>query len=181
MPGVDPLGSLRSWELIVELGGREYMVPAASAAEWLAVLLEDPFDLSSILPGMLAEDDQSALADAAWAGRVGDKELEDAALEIISEVTGRDWWWAMHLLWVAAGSWMIVYGRMVTQGINPTAIPIGAFLDALYLTCTQGMDKEQRSAFDRDLEKPPPGVSPEEAIDEEAEAASFLGMLNQGM
>ena len=165
----------------MELGGREYTVRPLYAAEWLAVLLEDPFDLSSVLPGMLTEDDQSALIDATWAGKVSDQELEEVSLEIISAATGRDWWWAMHLLWAAAGSWMVVYGRMVSQGIDPTRVPIGAFLDAMYATCIQHMDKEQRSAFDRDLEKPPAGVTPEQAIDEDAEAASFLGMLNQGM
>lgn len=163
------------------LGGQDYTVRSAYAAEWLAILLEDPFDLSSVLPGMLTEDDQSTLADAAWAGEVSEDELDEAGLEIIAAVTGRDWWWVMHLLWVAAGSWMVVYGKMVSQGVDPTRIPLGAFLDAMYLTCTQHMDKEQRSTFDRMLENPPANVAPEDAIDEDAESAAFLSMMNQSM
>lgn len=165
----------------MELGGQEYTVRAAMADEWLTVLLEDPFDSSGVLPGMLTEDDQRRFADATWAGDLDGEELDEVALEVISLVTGRDWWWAMHLLWAAASAWMVVYGKMISRGIDPTRIPLGAFLDAMYLTFVQVMDKDQRSAFDRDLESPPAGVTPEEVIDEDAEAASFLAMMNQGV
>lgn len=181
MPGVDPLGSLRPWELIVELGGREYTIRAAYADEWLAILLADPLDLSDIIPGMMGEDDQSEFADATWDGRVSDSDIEEASLEIIREVSGRDWWWVLHLLWSAAGAWMVVYGKMVAQGVDPSRVPLGAFLDAMYLMCVQSMDRDQRSEFDRMLEKPPAGIVPEEVIDEDAEAAAFLNMMNQSM
>lgn len=182
MPGVDPTSSLRPYELIVTVGGADFTVRAAYADEWLTILLaEGGVDLSDILPGMLAEDDQSRFAEWAWEGRVGDNEIEDVSFEILKEVSGRDWWWVLNLLWSAAGAWMIVFGRMVSQGIDPTRIPLGAFLDAMYLMCIQNLDKEQRSEFDRMLEKPPPGVEFEEAVDVDAESASFLNMMNQGM
>lgn len=182
MPGVDPTSSLRPFELVVTLGGRDYTVRAAYADEWLTVLLpEEGVDLSDIIPGMLAEADQDRFNEAVWEGMIPDGEIEDVSLEVLKEVSGRDWWWVLHLLWSATGAWMIVYGRMVSQGIDPTRIPLGAFLDAMYLMCIQNMDKEQRSEFDRMLEKPPPGVEFEEAVDVDAESASFLNMMNQGM
>lgn len=181
MPGVDPTSSLRPFELIVTLGERDYTVKAAYADEWLAILLQEELDLSEIIPGMLAEDDASELADAVWRDGVADAEIEEVCLEIITEVSGRDWWWALHLLWSATGAWLVVYGRMISQGIDPTRIPLGAFLDAMYLVCVQNMDKDQRSEFDRMLEKPPPGVEFEDAVDVDAESAAFLNMMNQGM
>lgn len=181
MPGVDPTSSLRPFELIVTLGGVDYTIRAAYADEWLTILLERELDLSDIIPGMVTEEEQRDLADAAWRGDISDEEIEQACFEIIKETSGRDWWWVLHLLWSAAGAWMIVYGRMVSQGVDPTRIPLGAFLDAMYLMFVQNMDKEQRSEFDRMLEQPPQGVEFEEAVDEDAEASAFLNMMNQGM
>lgn len=182
MPGVDPTSSIVPFELIVSLGGEEYRVRAAYAAEWLGVLLsQDDLDLGDVLPGMLTDEDQDRMTDAAWDGVISEKEIHEAALEVITEVSGRDWWWTLHLLWSVAGAWLVVYGRMVAAGIDPTRIPLGAFLDAMYMTSVQNMDKQQRSEFDRMLEKPPPGVEFEEAVDVDAESAAFLNMMNQGM
>lgn len=181
MPGVDPTSSLRPYELIVTLGGRDYTVRAAYADEWLSILLQEDLDLADVIPGMLAEEDQETLATATWDGLIDDQEIQEVALEVIKEVSGRDWWWTLHLLWSATGAWLVAYGRMVAQGIDPTRIPLGAFLDAMYLTFVQNMDKEHRSEFDRMLEQPPPGIEFEEAVDEDAEAAAFLNMMNQGM
>lgn len=167
---------------MVTLGDQEYRVRAAYAAEWLAVLLDqEDLDLSDVLPGMLTDDDQQRMTDDAWDGAFSDEEIHKAALEVITEVSGRDWWWTLHLLWSVAGAWLVVYGRMVAAGIDPTRIPLGAFLDAMYMTSVQNMDKQQRSEFDRMLEKPPPGVEFEEAVDVDAESAAFLNMMNQGM
>lgn len=178
MPGVDPLGSLRAWPLTIELAGREYTTRPVQADEWLTILLEDPLDLSNILPGMLEEDAERALEDAMIEGLVTEKEVTDATLEIITLSAGRDWWWVLHLVLFAASAWPIVYGRLITLGVQPSVMPLGAFLNAMYLSCVQVMDKDQRREFDRDLERPPPGVTAEEAIDEEAEGASFLAMMN---
>lgn len=178
MPGVDPLGSLRAWPLTIELGGREYTTRPVLADEWLTILLEDPLDLAEILPGMLEEADEVALEEALFEGAVSDKEIRDATLEIVALSAGRDWWWVMNLIGAAASAWTVVYGRLVTLGVNPAVMPLGAFLDAMYLSCAQVMDKEQRAQFDRDLEHPPASVTAEEAIDEDAESASFLAMLN---
>lgn len=163
------------------LGGRDYSVRAAFADEWLTILLREELELSEIIPGMVAEEDQDRLTQAVWDGLISDEEISEVALEVIKEVSGRDWWWTMHLLWSAMGAWLVVYGRMVAQGIDPTKVPLGAFLDAMYLLCVQNMDKQHRSEFDRMLEKPPPGVEFDEAVDEDSEAASFLNMMNQGM
>lgn len=182
MPGIDPLSSIQPFKLVVTLGEQEYQVRAAYAAEWLAVLLDqEDLDLSDVLPGMLTDEDQQRMTDDAWDGAFSDEEVHQAALDIITEVSGRDWWWTLHLLWSVAGAWLVVYGRMVAQGIDPTRIPLGAFLDAMYMTSVQNMDKQQRSEFDRMLEKPPPGVEFEEAVDVDAESAAFLNMMNQGM
>lgn len=177
---VDPLASLRSWDLVVELGGDEYVVVAQPAGVWLPILLNDPFDAAEILPGMLSDEDQERLEVALMEGRVSAREVLDTALEVVALAAGRSWWWTLRLLSVASHSWLLTYGELVGRGLSVASMPLGAVLDALYLVVApRGMKAEARVQFDRDLETPPPGHAPE--IDEDREAANFLALMNQGV
>lgn len=152
---VDPLYSLRGWELEVEVAGQAYQVLPRSAAEWLIVLVENPLDPAAILPGMLADGDQGELEDALLSGQVSAQELHDVALEVIAAASGRDWWWTLRLVQTMVGSWLLIHGTLVAAGVDLSRMPLGAALDAIYVTCATRMDKEHRQAFDRELEMPP--------------------------
>lgn len=173
---VDPLASLRDWELEVDVAGRTYRLLPRSAAEWLAVLVENPLDEAAILPGMLAEQDQSELEDALLSGQVSAGELRNTVLEVIGLASGRDWWWTLRLVQTMVGSWLLVHGSLVAAGVDLSKMSLGAALDAVYVTCATRMDKERRQMFDRELEMPPVA----EKINEDQEAANFLALMNQG-
>lgn len=173
---VDPLASLRGWELEVELGGDTYQVMPRMAGHWLAILVQNPMDPAEILPGMVAEDQQETLEDALLTGVVAANEVREAALEVIADASGRPWWWTLRLVQAAVGSWAVVHGSLVAAGVRLADIPLGAAVDAIYVTCMARMDKEHREAFDRDLEIPPV----QEEIDEQREAENFLNLMNSG-
>ena len=171
---VDPLASLKSWPLTVTVAGQDYELRAVSAAQWLTILLEDPIDLSAILPGLLSEEAEEAVEDAMMAGRLTKREIEDICHEVIGLCAGRDWWWALNLIRSVASAWMLIYGRLMVSGVNLDRLPLGAALDAMYALCVERMDKEHHQQFDRDLERPP--VNQE--IDANDEEAQFLALMN---
>lgn len=176
---VDPLASIRAEQSVVTLGGSDYRLRAAMAAEWLPILLVEPMDTSAIIPGMVVAEDQDALEEALIEGRIRLEELEEACQEVVTLAAGRDWWWARNLLGAVVGVWMIVYGPLVAQGMDMARVPLGAVLDAMYATCAARMDKDRLREFDRELNVAPDGVVP--VIDEDREAAQFLAMMNSGV
>jgi hypothetical protein len=175
--GVDPLASLRAWSLEVTVGGRDYRLRSLHAADWLVILLGDPLDLSQILPGLLCDEaEEEELEAALLGGRVTEAEIREAALEVVSAVAGRPWWWVFNLLGAAATAWTALFGRLVAAGVDVQRLPLGAALDALYVMCTDGMKKEHREQFNRELERPPAGV--EQELSAEEEEAQFLALMN---
>lgn len=179
---VDPLSSLKPWELEVELAGQDYVIPAVMADVWLPILMAEPLDLVEILPGMLSEQAQEELEEALLDGRITAEEISDTALEVVSLAAGRPWWWVLRLLNSASGAWLTIWGNLLAQGVNPQNLTLGAALDAIYATMLpRGQVKEEvRRQFDRELSTPPAGVKPDD-IDEKREAAAFLAMMNRGV
>lgn len=164
----------------MELGGREYTLVPALAQQWLPILMTDPIDVAAIIPAMIAgADDQDELETALIAGEVDLGEVEQVAREVVTAAAGRDWWWACNLLATVAGAWMVIYGSLVRSGLDVARLPLGAVLDAMYMECASRMDKAHLDDFNRQLNIPPAGVTPE--IDEDREAMSFLAMMNAGV
>lgn len=171
---VDPTASLRSWPLSVTVAGRDYQLQALTGMQWLEILLEDPIDLSLILPGLLSGDEEEELEDAMLEGRLTEGEIRDSCWEIVGAVAGRDWWWAMNLIQSVAAAWMVIWGRLVVSGAHLDTMPLGAILDAMYAICIERMDKQRKESFDRDLERPPAATE----LNEETEQADFLALMN---
>ena len=61
---IDPIASLRCWEIEVEIGGQEYTIPALPAADWWAALLDDRHEAAIL--GLIRDD--SGLDDLLLAG-----------------------------------------------------------------------------------------------------------------
>jgi len=175
---VDPLASIRAWTLEVEIAGREYTIAPRLAGEWLAILLDEVFDASLVLPGMLSDEDAEELEEALLDRRVSSSEVTDAALDVVAMAAGRPWWWTLRLSSVLSAHWLTVYGHLTSQGLDINRMTLGSFLDAAYYVClTMFFTKpEQRLQFNRDLETPPVGQKVE--LNEEQEAANFLALMN---
>lgn len=156
--------------VLVELGGREYRIPAMPAAQWMLVLLERGW--ADIVPG-LCEGELEDLHDEIALGFVSTQECEQAAMDAVSAAAGTDWWSAVRLLHSAAQD-PAAMGELRSTGLDITTAPLGAVLVALYRIYTRDREPKEVAKVDHELTKLPPGVSAVDArYDEAAAAAAF--------
>lgn len=145
-----------------------------SAAEWLLILMADPFDLWDIVPGLCPEiEDELMLL-------LIDEELEPdevrrIALGAIEMATGRRWWVAIKLIQVACQSWEIIGGNLAYRGIDASRISLGAWLDAVLLITVQNMEPDKVTMFTSQLEVPPPEFA-DEVPEPEMNRSSFFAL-----
>jgi hypothetical protein len=149
---LDPVWSLKPWPVILTLHGRDYQVPAASAADWLSVLMVDSVDLDDVVR-LMVEDGIALLLDETVGG-----ELYDACLDIISQVAGRPWWQAIRLIGVAVKNWNTLGAEMLYRGVLPDQLSLSAWLDVLLMVTIKAMDPKDVMMFTLQLEKRPADV-----------------------
>lgn len=153
----DPSASLQPWALEVELGTLTLEIPALTAADWLQVLFQD-FDIWDIIPG-LCPDYADEVDEILLQGHVTLPMFRDLCLELITEATGRPWWYVLRLVGVVKGSWEIVGGELAFRGIRADELSLGAWLDAVLLICLRNLGStEDTMMFTSQLEKPPPDL-----------------------
>lgn len=156
--------------VLVDLGGREYRIPATPAAQWMLVLLERGW--ADIVPGM-CEGDLEALHDDIALGDITPAECERAAQDAVTAAAGVQWWTAVKLLHSAAAD-PAAMGELRSSGLDVAAAPLGAVLVALYRVYTRDQEKKDVAKLDAELTKPPPGVSVAAGrYDPSAAAAAF--------
>lgn len=170
---VDPSASMAPFTIKVEVAGRVCTIEPEPAATWIALLVSG--DYEGILPGLLDDEDAEGLDEALWSGELSANELREAILDVITVVSGRDWWWALNLLAVCRSAWPQMYGTLVRHGFNAHVEPFAAFLDALYSLCVEEMPEDRRRSFDTALDQAPAGYR---TINEEGEAHAFLALMN---
>ena len=166
----DPVWSVKAWPVVLTVGGRDVEFPAATAADWLGVLMVDPVDLDDVIR-VMAVDGERLLFDEDLGS-----ELEEACLDVLSLVSGRPWWQAMRLISVASANWNTVGGEMLYRGIFPDQLSLSAWLDVLLLTIIKLMDPKQVTMFTLQLERPPVDVIDGEAQEMEMDRNQFLSM-----
>lgn len=141
---VDPLASMRCWAITVELGGREFEIPALPAVDWWPVLVSgNPSGIVDILKSIDGADLDGMLLD----GTVSGAELSEAITDAIEEATGRSFHAAFVLATVATTAWPMVGGQLARDGFHWDTQPIGAALDAIHLVVLEGMTEENRGKF----------------------------------
>jgi hypothetical protein len=142
----DPLASMRCWAITVELGGREFEIPALPAVDWWPVVSDmSPFGLVDILRSSVDLD--SMLLD----GQITVTELTEVMMDAVSEATGRTFHAAFVLATVAGMHWPMVGGRLALKGFRWDVAPIGAALDAIYVVIMESFagDKDGEKARDK--------------------------------
>lgn len=144
---VDPLASMRCWEITVELGGREFDIPALPAVDWWPVVLTGRIDgildlLRSSDTGQPADLDAMLLS-----GEISGKDLSSALADAVEEATGRTHHAAFVLATVANSSWPVIGGQLARDGFRWDVAPIGAALDAIYAIVVGSLEKENRDKF----------------------------------
>lgn len=143
---VSPLSSMRCWAIELNVEGRVFEIPALPAADWWPVLAGQ--DLSRVLD-LIESDD---LDDALLAGEVSGGAFGEALASAVEEVAGRSLHVAFVLAAVAEMHWPVVGGQLSKAGFRWDRAPLGAALDAIYLTVIEGLEEEARKRFDALLE-----------------------------
>lgn len=176
----DPLASLRTFPIIVALGGQEFTLRPHPALTWLEALADEPPDLTLIIPGMLDEADGPRLDDLLINATVDLDDLGEVILEAVGVAAGRPWWSAVGLIRLLRGANRPLLIR-ATASLDLNRAPLGAWCDLVYAELAQHMDRKEWNQFTVALEMPPPGVDvrPEELIDEQANTRAFMGLMNQ--
>jgi hypothetical protein len=159
----DPVASLRSWPVDVELSGITIQIPALSAADWLAVLMASPLDLEAVFPG-LAPGALEVVDDLLYSEKLTVLELQETVLDIITTASGRPWWITMRLISSAMTNWGLLGSDLALAGIDADKLSLGAWLDALFILIVRATPEDQLTMFFSKLEFPPPGYEPEEPV-----------------
>lgn len=161
----DFAASLRPWAIDdIDIGNLRLRIPAHAAERWLDTLATDHVDLWAIVPGLCDDGRvEEELEELMLMGSVDRDELEKTAWNVVAVAAGRDWWTALYLLGSARTETNINYvrGQLALHRIDATRISFAAFLDALYAIFSHHMNAEERTRFDTELMRPPPGVTVE--------------------
>lgn len=175
----DPLASLEISGLTVSFLGRDWAVPALNAAAWLKLIWDEQLDPEVVFPGLCGPGAVDAVDAALLDGSLDLVELHQVCLEVIGEVAGRPWWFVLKLLAVARHAWDRLGGRLALARVDATVMPLGAWIDALYVVVMDHCKPEMANQVVSELMTPPPGYVV--GIDEEEEARAFMALAAQGV
>jgi hypothetical protein len=175
----DPLASLEPFDLEIEVAGRDFLLPAAPAVDWLRIFLANNPTLDDILPGMAGPQCRAHLYRSMMAGSFTTEEWKQLLLDIIEAVSGRRWWQALNLInaMKEPANWTPVHGHLLLRGIDVRQVSLAAWLDATYALVTENMDKDEKIKFQLAIDTVPDSVSAEDAIDEAEQERAFLAMM----
>lgn len=167
----DPVWALKPWPVTIQAGGRDYTIPALPAADWLAVLMADPFDPDDLILELVDDGRELLFIETMTAD-----DLEHICFDIIATVSARPWWIAMRLVAMARGNWSVLGAELILKGIDPQRVSLAAWLDALLLITLRTMDSKDVTMFTMRLEEPPPEEAASVADELEMSAEAFLSM-----
>jgi hypothetical protein len=171
---VDPLASMRCWAITVDLGGREFEIPALPAVDWWPLVSEmSPLAILDILKSDSA--DGVELDAMLLDGRVTTSALSQVLTDVVEQATGRSLHAAFVLATVANSQWPVIGGNLARRGFRWDVAPIGAALDAVYSVVTEGLEEKNRDKFlalleDETLSQPGKKRSPSQRVVGEFEA-----------
>lgn len=169
----DPIWSLQPWPVTVNLGGEDVGIPAMSAVEWLAYLLQPQPDIDGMILDLLPRSE-----DMLFEGLIELDELYDVTLDLIATVCARPWWVALRQVNIARENWHIL-GPMMLESVDAQLLSIAGWLDVLMAKIMVSMDPKDTTMFTMKLEAPPVSVQAElpAPIEEmEMDRGSFLSM-----
>lgn len=138
---LDPLASILHDEVAISVAGfGELVVPYTPASGWLRHLMVNP----DLVPVVLALTHDPELPRALLRGEVDLSDLVEPCRLLVEAAAGRHWWVVVNLVAVATVSWDVVGGRLALAGVDPSRIPLGAWLDAAWFIMleSQGGDRD---------------------------------------
>jgi len=170
----DPLASLSPRPIEVYALGKEWVVPAMSAEDWLRVLWEGEYvDPEAIFPGLVGAYDE--LYDALFDGTLSMEESFHIAMEILEEASGYKFWYTLRAVAFMKSSWPRIGGLV---GLDPARTSLGLYITAYIAVCIQNVSAKNAVKLVEQLNEIPPAYA-ESEYDEAAELAAFLEAASQ--
>lgn len=177
--GVDPVSSMRAWGADVAFADRSFRIPAIDAAGWLELLLADPIDYEALFPGLAGPKVVFEVNQMLLSGQANADDLEQAILDLVEAVSGRQWWVTLRLCYSVRSNWESIGGEMARAGVYPWGMPLGYWLDAAYSTMIElfmkGPKPKQAAEWTRAIAEPPPSQARQ--VDDVANTHAFLAAL----
>lgn len=166
---MDPVWSLAPWPVTFDHRGREYTIPALSAAEWLRVLMDPEAIIDNIFLELLPEPFDLIFDE--------DVDLEQLGHDVLSEVCGRPWYIAIRLIYLVQDNWNVLGADMLRRGIRPTDYSISGWLDVALLTLLHHVKREDQTMLMSQLEMPPSGEVQQVQDELEMTHEQFLALM----
>lgn len=166
---------MRPWPVVVTCCGRDVVIPALAAVDWLTILMGEEPQLDDIFPGLLSDEDADWVEDQIVAGRLGLEEFQDLILSIVETVSARRWWVAMRLIELARRSWDAIGSEMILRGVDAATLSLSAWLDVLLITVLKNSDPKEVTMLTLQLEAPPPEQE-SEPEDPEMSRSAFMAL-----
>ncbi len=176
----DPLASLPPVEILVDCGGRTWIIPALTADYWLKALWTAPFDPDSIFPGYVTDSEvDDVLLDAYLAGEVSLEETSEIAMEALEIASGFPWWFTLKLVTVFSVSWSRLGGMLINAGIDARSMSLGAWCSSALEMCVSNLEPSKAAELIEGLLMKPEGYGPEvDPFDEVEDSAAFLEAMH---
>jgi hypothetical protein len=148
----------------------EYDIPALSAADWLAYLMQPQPDIDGLILDLLP-----ASEELLYSSRLTLEDLYETCLNLIATISARRWWIAMRLISVARDSWHVL-GPQMLRKVDVERVSLAGWLDILTVVTLESMDPKDTTMFTMRLEAPPVDI---ESAPEEMEMSrdAFLSLM----
>lgn len=118
--------------------------------------MPERIDLFDIVPGLCGSDMELDVVDGMLNGTLELDAIRRAALDVVSAVSGRPWWFSLRLIKTAVMSWEMIGGELMFRGVDATRLSLSGWLDAVLYLCLRNMEQAKVTMFMSQLEAPPP-------------------------
>lgn len=174
---VNPVASLWIRGVETDMFGQTWQIPAMSAAQWLELLWADPVNILDVFPGLVDAEDE--MIDACFRGETTLDDVVKVGLEIITEVSGYDYWVSLRMISALKEGWLQVGGSLIRAGVDAAAISLAAYLTAVFSWLAENMVPKKAQLFFEELNKTPEGEAVESSAEDDA--AAFLAAMHQSL
>ena len=172
---LDPIQSMRPWPVVVTCCGRDVVIPALAAVDWLTILMGEEPQLDDIFPGLLSDAEADWVEEQIVAGNLGLEEFQELIFDVIETVSARKWWVTLRLIELARRSWDAIGSELILRGVDAATLSLSAWLDVLLITVLKNSDPKDVTMLTLQLEAPPPEQEAEPE-DPEMSRSAFMAL-----
>lgn len=168
--------SLKPWPVTAWWYGQPHDIPALPAVDWITALVDgDRLNWLGIFPGLCGPGIRQSIDEGLVSGQVDIWDLVDVARDVLSAVSGREWWVAVRLIGAAANSWNVVGGEFAIRHVDAATLSLSGWLDAALHILLRAMDRKDHTMFLSQLEIPPVEIR-DQMPEPEMSADAFLAL-----